>query len=477
MLRSLRSRLFLTYLFVVGLVLALVGASLFLFLLRNPAIRQLEFRRLDFWLNAIEARQGRTLLFSNTERLQESVIRLDRAVRARVLLLDPAGEILADSRPGQDPLPDAVLTDMRDNAGTTRGSYRNDLTSTWLYAATPVTEGQRVVLVSPQPSPRSFFLWGDDLLRPLLQAGLLALLLSALLTWLIARWVAAPLSDMAAASRKVAAGEFDQQIPPRGPDEVRSLAVAFNEMAHKVQSSRQAQRDFVANVSHELKTPLTSIQGFARAILDGTAQSAESQRNAARVIFEESERLRRLVEDLLDLARLDAGQVEFKREAVELGSVIRSVLERLEVKARKRAVEVKDRTADLPRMIADGDRLAQVFLNLVDNAITHAPEGSVVELHGSVEDGWVSIHVDDHGPGIPADKLSRIFERFYQIDQARGGGGERGVGLGLAISREIIQAHGGRIIAQSEVGVGSRFTVQLPIARPDDSTLTHSPFG
>jgi signal transduction histidine kinase len=468
--------LFLTYLFVVGLALALVGASLFFFLLRNPAAQQLEYRRLDFWLKGFEARQGRALLISSPERLQENIDRLDQAVRARVLLLDSSGDVLADSRPGQGSLPGEVLTELRDSQGPTRGSYQSDLTSTWLYVATPIAEGRRIVLASPQPTPRSFFLWGDDLLRPLLQAGLLSLVLSALLTWLIARWVAAPLSDMADASRKVAAGEFNQQIPPSGPDEVQSLAAAFNEMTHKVQASRQAQRDFVANVSHELKTPLTSIQGFAQAILDGAAQDPEGQHKAARVIYDESERLRRLVEDLLDLARLDAGQVEFKREAVDLGRIIQAVLERLQVKAERREVKIRDRTADLPRLVADGDRLAQVFLNLVDNAIAYSPQGGVVELDGGVEDGWVSIHIDDHGPGIPADQLSRIFERFYQVDQARSSG-ERGVGLGLAICREIIQAHGGRVIAQSEVGMGSRFTVQLPIVRPDDSTLAHKPDG
>lgn len=477
MFRSLRSRLFLTYLAVVGLALALVGASLFFFLLRNPAAQQLEFRRLDFWLKGFEARQGRALLLSSPERLQENIERLDQAVRARVLLLDVEGDVLADSRPGQGSLPGEFLTELRDSPGPARGSYQTELTSTWLYVATPIAEGRRIVLASPQPTPRSFILWGDELLRPLLQAGLLALVLSALLTWLIARWVAAPLSHMAAASGKVAAGEFDQQIPPSGPAEVQSLAVAFNEMAHRVQTSRQAQRDFVANVSHDLKTPLTSIQGFAQAILDGAAQDPESQRKAASVIYDESERLRRLVEDLLDLARLDTGQVEFKREAVDLARILQAVLERLQVKAEKRSVQVENRTAKLPRLVADGDRLAQVFLNLVDNAIVHSPQGSVVELHGGVEEGWVAIHIDDRGPGIPADQLSRIFERFYQVDQARTGGDERGVGLGLAICREIIQAHGGRVIAQSEVGVGSRFTVQLPVVRPDDSTLAHRAEG
>lgn len=471
MLRSLRSRLFLTYLLVIALVLALVGTSLFFFLLRNPAARQLEFRRLDFWLNAIEVRQTRALLEAAREGLQDLVERLDQAARARVLVVSGSGDVLADSRPDLDSLPEEVIRALRGGSEPVRGTYTTQLTSRWLYVTTPPFDGRRIVLTSPQPTARTLLLWSDDLLRPLLQAGLLALLVSAVLTWLIARWVAAPLSRMAEATHRVAAGEYSQQIARSGPEEVQSLALAFNDMVARVQASRKAQRDFVANVSHELKTPLTSVQGFAQAILDGTAGDEQNRRHAARVIYEESERLRRLVEDLLDLARLDAGQVEFQREPVDLRNVIRSVLERMQVKARERSIQVQDHTGSLPRIVADGDRLAQVFLNLVDNAITHSPEGARVRIHGGVEKGWVSIHVDDQGPGIPAEDLSRIFERFYQIDKSRSGGSERGAGLGLAISREIVQAHDGRLVAQSEPGKGSRFTVQIPIVRPDDSTL------
>jgi two-component system phosphate regulon sensor histidine kinase PhoR len=115
--------------------------------------------------------------------------------------------------------------------------------------------------------------------------------------------------------------------------------------------------------------------------------------------------------------------------------------------------------------------LAQVFTNLIDNAIKHSPRESRVKVHGEVESGWISIHIDDAGEGIPEDELSRIFERFYQLDKARTGGPKRGAGLGLAISREIVQAHGGRLVAQSVIGRGSRFSVQLPISRPEDTTL------
>ena len=239
-------------------------------------------------------------------------------------------------------------------------------------------------------------------------------------------------------------------------------------MVEQVQGNQQAMRDFVANVSHELRTPLTSIQGYAQAILDGTAPDAK---RAAGVIHGESERLRRLVEELLDLARMDTGQAPLARKPVDLGAVLSAIVERLKLKAAEKGVQLQNEANSLPSLIGDGDRLAQVFTNLIDNALKHTPEGGKVRLKAEASSGWVSVHVDDTGPGIPPDELSRIFERFYQLDKARSGSGPRGAGLGLAISREIVVAHGGSLEAQSVVGRGSRFTVRLPIVQPDDETL------
>jgi two-component system sensor histidine kinase ResE len=257
--------------------------------------------------------------------------------------------------------------------------------------------------------------------------------------------------------------------------EVQELAIAFNEMVTQVQTSQQIQKEFLANVSHELKTPLTSIQGFAQAMLDGTVEDSESRDHAAKVIYEETDRLGRLVEDLLDLARLDAGQIEFDRHPVDLSILLQSIIDRMSLSAAEKSVQLERHLDGLAPMIGDGDRLAQVFTNLLDNAIKHTPEGGTVRLHGETEAGWISIHVDDSGRGIPNEDLSHIFERFYQVDKARRGGKGRGVGLGLAISRQIVEAHGGRLVAQSAIGKGSRFTVQMPIVQPFDETLIHQP--
>ncbi|MGB2896298.1 MAG: HAMP domain-containing sensor histidine kinase [Anaerolineales bacterium] len=471
MFRSLQSRLFLTYLLVAGLVLLFVAVSLLFLMLRSPSGDQRVYLNLERSLPIILRGQGKLLLELEGEELISTIERLDQVSTARIIIVSPQGDVLADSRPTESLVPDEALQLSGEDQEIVRGRFGKPGEGVWLYISQPLVQRFRIILASPRPTLLNLRLWWDTVLRPILQAAGIALVLSIFLSWLVSRWVAAPLDRMAEVSRAVAAGDYDQRLQPGGPQEVRGLALTFNEMVERVQAGQKAQRDFVANVSHELKTPLTSIQGFAQAILDGTAQDQDSQHRAAQVVYDESQRLHRLVEDLLELARMDTGQIDFHQDRVDIMMLLSAVVERLSVKAAEASVNVINKVSQLPTLIGDGDRLAQVFMNLIDNAIKHTPEGGKVSLWGEFADGWISIHVEDSGSGIPEDELSRIFERFYQLDKARPGGMDRGVGLGLAITREIVRSHQGRMVAQSEVGQGSRFTVQLPVFRADDTTL------
>ena len=165
---------------------------------------------------------------------------------------------------------------------------------------------------------------------------------------------------------------------------------------------------------------------------------------------------------------MDSGQIEFSRERLDLNALISAVVERLSPRAHEAEVSIRSDPPRFPNMIGDGDRLAQVFTNLLDNAIKYSGTGGEVRLWGETTEAWVTVHIDDSGPGIPPEELSRIFERFYQLDKARSG---TGVGLGLAISHEIVREHGGHLVAQSSSEKGSRFSVQLPISQPGDRTL------
>jgi len=280
------------------------------------------------------------------------------------------------------------------------------------------------------------------------------------------------LSALERCHKAITRGNYEEQLDITSPEEMRRLATSFNAMAREVKVSRQAQRDFVANVSHDLKTPLTSIQGFSQAILDGTASNEDSQQRAAQVIHEEADRMAHLVDSLLDLARIEAGQVVMAREPVQVTTLLRECAEKIAPRAEQAGVRLEVATEGDPVVAGDRDRLAQVISNLLDNALKHTPSGGLVTLaaksltqqpgkRGEQPHPNIEITVSDTGEGIPAEDLSRIFERFYRGDKSRGKGG-RGAGLGLAIAREIIHAHGGQIRAESVLGLGTRFTVTLP---------------
>ncbi len=234
-------------------------------------------------------------------------------------------------------------------------------------------------------------------------------------------------------------------------------------MVTKLNASQQSQRDFIANVSHELKTPLTSIQGFAQAILDQSAPPPEETRQSANVILDEAQRMNRLVMGLLTLARLDAGMTESRKETVDLAVVLRSVLERLAPQALHASVNLVDRIETVPGIQADAENLFQVFVNLIDNAIKYSNKGGNVTVSCQQAETEIEVHVIDSGAGLSRQDQARIFERFYQVDKSRRGGVKRGVGLGLAIASQFVKSMGGIITVKSEPGAGSDFMVKLPI--------------
>ncbi len=204
-------------------------------------------------------------------------------------------------------------------------------------------------------------IFADELFLPIVQGGVISLLLSLILAFILSRWVADPLQQVVLAARKYPS---DEMIPvaPRGPHEVQDLTRAFNSMVKRVHNSQQSQRDFVANVSHELKTPLTSIQGFAQAILDDTADTPEARKQAAQIIYDEFGRMHRMALDLLDLARLEAGTADLKMSHVDMGALLKGMIEKFMLRAQKAQVTLQANIPDgLPSLVGDGDRLCAGF--------------------------------------------------------------------------------------------------------------------
>jgi signal transduction histidine kinase len=463
---SLRARLLLSFVFVILAMVLIIGGTMLVYVARGNLVSRL---RLQAVAGQLVQRQNLSTL--DRETAQQVLERIDEATGMRVMLIDLEGAVKLDSRSDEAaefPEFSRIPRDIRRDIFIAEDLNGNR----WLYTGRPVSSNS-VLLIAVQRQPLREIL-GSPITAELIQAltisGAVAVVLSILLAVWITRSVASPLQKISQAARRIAEGEAIK-VAPEGPREVRALGEAFNEMADKLHASQVSQRDFVANVSHELKTPLTSVQGFAQAILDGTASSAEDQKNAAQVIYDEAGRMHRMVLDLLDLARLDAGTADLTRERLELADLLQRVVEKFTPQSREAQVALVVRIEPLPAMIGDGDRLVQVFTNLVDNALKHTPPGGKVTLLAKSVDEQAEVSVEDTGTGIPPDELSRIFERFYQMDKARQGGPRHGAGLGLAIAREIVHAHGGEMTATSQVGHGSRFSVRLPFAKPDDETL------
>jgi len=355
----------------------------------------------------------------------------------------------------------------------------------WLYSArqflgnAPPTRIEVIATAPFDKTPLSQDPVFAELLRPLLIAGLLALAISIVLAAIITRSVTRPMQHVAQAADRIAGGDYSQRVPVEGSSEVQEMATNFNAMTQKVRDTQQSQRDFLANVTHELKTPLTSIQGFSQAIKDGLTHEPESIRKSAAIIHDEANRMGRLVSELLDLARIESGQIVMRSEPVKIDQLLLSVIEKLTLRAQQGSIALDAQIPiDLPALNGDGDRLAQVFSNLIDNALKHTPAGGKVTVsarsmsgssivrRGKPWPGGIEVIVADTGSGIPPEDLPHIFDRFYQVDKSRArssGGGN--LGLGLAIVKQIVVGHGGSINVESVVGLGTKFSVTLPIAR------------
>jgi signal transduction histidine kinase len=482
---TLRSRLLLSYVVVIVVTLVVITVALLLFLNARPAPSHITYQQIaavvqgslrELLLGVRPAQSTRAQLEILTNHLTD--FSAENAIRTLVvnlgeqsLLFDSAGKFASGDKPDWQitPVVDSgifrrgVEILLRNRVNTYTGGFSDPDGTSWLFVGLARQETNPTMLLFADQPPEQTLVaalseYRVELGRPLLQAGFIGLLVAIVMSAIISRTIARPLQHIAAATAAVAKGNYDQEIPMTGPPEVRAVAESVNHMSAEVRSTQEAQRDFLINVSHDLKTPLTSIQGYSQAIMDGAAADPVQ---AASIIHEEAARLNRMVVEITDLARLQNGQFSMQMVAIDISQIVAAVGQRLAIVAQKKGLTLDVDATSMPEINGDGDRLAQVITNLVSNAIKYTPSGGKIRVKTQVNNGGIEIVVQDTGVGIPAEDLPRIFERFYQVDKARGP--RRGSGLGLAITQEIVQAHGGTISATSAgAGKGSTFTVWLP---------------
>ncbi|MEJ5248107.1 MAG: HAMP domain-containing sensor histidine kinase [Caldilinea sp.] len=485
---TLQKRLFLTHMLVALAVLLL--ASLILLALQAPLRTEAMLRRMSEGLQptvTLARNNFATLLLTGDSEAEERFFNYLRSQAAaqdvRILLVvEPEGTIVFDSeerlqgerwQPAEAQAFEPPLRRMRGAAMNFSGQVTRGVVTlenaNWHYVSTLLLPVRRndlmLVMLKQQPPPlRALVEPITELPQGLLVGGLLTL---AAAIFLLSRWTASAvtrsLAPLMAGTRALADGDLSYRVDVSRVSlaEVHALATSFNQMADRVQQTQQAQRDFVANVSHDLKTPLTSILGYSQALLDGAAATPEAQQRAALVIHQEAQRLGHLVEEVIDLARLEGGQLHLHWQSVDPNEIGAEMMEsfRPQAEVAQIALEWKP-SPSCPPITADASRLRRALANLLDNAIKHTPAGgrvllAVEHLANSRE---VQFSVRDNGPGIPEAERERIWERFYRLDRARTAGGS---GLGLAIVKEIVEAHGGTVGVEN-LDDGSRFWIRLP---------------
>ncbi len=479
--QSLRTGLILTYVALiaasVGLLGWRIGASL-------DASRFAETRRDqegrailaasasgDWLLNYQSGKIDQAMLLSEIEELAE-------LISQPVALLDLQGKLLVDSEKhlnGLDTDPTGQELGIVLSGHPTGGiHYDPDDQDDVLFTIAPVIYQKQILGIVRLELPMRLVREASQMLWVrIIGVALLAGVVTAGVSLWFANLLTQPLSRLRHAAMALAHGDLNQRVAVTGPEELQNLATSFNTMADRLQRVLQDQRAFVANAAHEFRTPLTSIRLRAETLREGAKDDPAVAEQFLLDIEGETIRLAHLVDELLDLSRIESGLIEPRRAPVALQTLADQVVGDYTPRAEQAGIQIKLEAMNaLPTINADADQLRRVFINLIDNALKFTPQGGRVQVRLTTPNAatrqtlgagrWVVASVRDTGMGIPAEDLPRIFERFYRSDKARARA-TGGSGLGLAIVKSIVDAHAGKIWAESDVGKGASISFALPV--------------
>ena len=301
----------------------------------------------------------------------------------------------------------------------------------------------------------------ESINRFLLLGGAVAIVIALILTFVLSRRMSSPIGVLAKAARRLGGGDLSQRVQFQGKGEVKELAQAFNSMAADLECAEQLRRNLVADVAHELRTPLSNIQGYLEAIRDRVMKPNATN---IRSLNEETALLSRLVDELQELSLAEAGELKLIYHAEDIAKLIKQAVNFWQPQVAAKEISLSLNLPDnLPLVNIDGQRVNEVLYNLLENAVVHTHSGGTINVAVTRQGDWVEVCVSDTGEGIPAEDLPNIFERFYRVDRSRARA-TGGSGLGLTIAKRWVEAHGGEISVQSELGKGSHFSFTLPIS-------------
>jgi signal transduction histidine kinase len=293
----------------------------------------------------------------------------------------------------------------------------------------------------------------------LLFAGIGALVLALGLIYILSKKLSRPLLQIEAATRKIAKGELHTRVPVTSDDEIGSLSTAINDLAQELQRYRDSRSEFFANISHELRTPITYLEGYADVLSKGFVENEEEKRKYLTIISQESRRLNIIIQDLFDLSKMEEGRIDLNLEMIDLKLLLENSIHKVELQAKEKGLVIIAHLENTRSVLLDRARMEQVILNLLDNGIRYTLHGSLtITLHQQGKNRIITI--EDSGPGIPEDELPYIFERFYRVEKSRSRK-YGGTGLGLSIVQKLVELQGGSIEVKSTEGKGSVFIISF----------------
>jgi signal transduction histidine kinase len=424
----------------------------------------------SFYINKVqeEADELSTHIVSMLEK-QEST-RLDligtmaEFSRVDIYLLDSQGNIVANAS-GKH-IPKQLFITKQQNKDLLAGKkiateYTDENNIHYLVYGKPIKQGDHFsggiyVLNSLEGVERSI----HQIRIYLLLSGFGAFLMAIGVTFVISKQLSRPLIQMETATRRIAKGDLETRVNAASNDEIGSLAVAINDLAKELQRYRDTRSEFFANISHELRTPITYLEGYADVLSQGLVEDEVEKKKYLDIISQEAKRLARLVHDLFELSKMEEGKIDLKLETIVFSELIHQVVRKVELKIKEKGLELIESVLPNCTLIGDGVRMEQIVLNLLDNAIRFTPTGSVV-ISLSEENKNILLCIEDAGIGISEEELPYIFERFYRVEKSR----SRqfgGTGLGLSIVKELVELQGGTIAVSSFLGQGTRFEIRFP---------------
>jgi len=353
--------------------------------------------------------------------------------------------------------------------------HGSSISRLFIYAFPITVSGEEkakaLVMFNPAVAPFNIFMDAIKGMVVSFGAGVLSfILLIILLTWYISRTILKPLAELNMATERIAKGDLEFNINYTNTDELGNFARSFesmrlqlNESLEKQKAIENARKELIASISHDLRTPIASIQGYVEGLQDGVAEDEETRNRYLSVIRAKTSQLNRQIEDLFEYSRFDAGQLRLRTEDVDSREILESILQEVELGHRDKGPSLRIvRPLPSANIQVDSQRLEQVMMNLLENAFRYVPEEGLVTVRSWVGDGDLIVSIEDNGPGIPGTHLSHIFNSFFRGEKSRSRK-SGGTGLGLAICRHIIEAHAGRIWVESKEGEGSTFFFSIPI--------------